>query len=117
MPYIEIVTSAAEVDKAATSAAVAKVVAEGLGKTTDRALVEIRIAESLYFRDSMDPCAMVRIDSVGGMLHSVMAPLSKCLEEHLKVDSARILVAFRCAEADAFGKSGKTLEELFNETK
>ncbi|GBG25637.1 Macrophage migration inhibitory factor-like [Hondaea fermentalgiana] len=113
MPYIK-VTCSVELDKATkteVAMAVTKATSEGFGKPTSAVMVSVDTSECLMFAESMDPCAVVNVQGIGGELSQVLKLLSAAVHEHTKIPENRIFVNMVSFEATFWGRGQLTIAE------
>ena len=85
--------------------------AGSFGKPEGVMFVQLEHSPNLMFGGSVDPCAFVHIEGIGGSFDDVCGPVAEVVAQHTQVPGARIFMNFRCVEAENWGLDGKTIAE------
>jgi phenylpyruvate tautomerase len=89
-----------------------KIVAQGIGKPEQYVMTNVQTDQVMTYSGKQDPCAFVRIVSIGGLNPETNVKLSEdicgLLEDRYGVDPSRSYIEFVDSERHMFGWNSRT---------
>jgi phenylpyruvate tautomerase PptA (4-oxalocrotonate tautomerase family) len=104
MPFLKCVYSGDQAAAGKIAAALSQLAAAGLGKPEMYVAVQVDHSSTLLFGGSTEPAAVINVESIGGTLASIIAPITEAVASHGGVKPDRIFVNFSSFDRSNWGE-------------